>query len=211
MSELVTGCVFEDSPRWDCLVALRVERVGSCRAHVLTFPLMCWYLGRQGSSGRGSWEKTESSLEEQELRVSGKLGEYCSAGAHRSRYSCRHRRREDKVAWDHLHSHTTSCFRKEKNTSKTWEAEGEEENINIVLKTIQWKGTFHSWVRELGGKRITFMMLFVQIAQHSSLFLNGAVYEHTRGMQSFSNENNSSLKSFKCKMSGTFSYFFACL
>lgn len=58
-------------------------------AHVLTFPLMCWYLGRQGSSGKGSWEKTESSPEEQELRVSGKLGEYCSVGAHRSRYSCR--------------------------------------------------------------------------------------------------------------------------
>lgn len=56
-------------------------------AHVLTPPLMCWYLGRQGSSAKGSWEKTESSPEEQELRVSGKLGEYCSIGAHRSRYS----------------------------------------------------------------------------------------------------------------------------
>lgn len=61
-------------------------------AHVLTFPLMCWYLGRQGSSGKGSWENTESSPEEQELRVSGKLGEYCSVGAQRSRYSCRHRK-----------------------------------------------------------------------------------------------------------------------
>ncbi len=61
------------------------------QAHVLTFPLMCWYLGRQGSSGKGSWENTESSPEEQELRVSGKLGEYCSVGAHRSRYSCRQR------------------------------------------------------------------------------------------------------------------------
>lgn len=50
---------------------------------------MCWYLGRQGSSANGSWENTESSPEEQELRVSGKLGEYCSAGAHRSKYSCR--------------------------------------------------------------------------------------------------------------------------
>lgn len=60
------------------------------RAHVFTPPLMCWYLGRQGSSAKGSWEKTESSPEEQELRVSGKLGEYCSTGAHRSRYSYRH-------------------------------------------------------------------------------------------------------------------------
>lgn len=45
----------------------------------LSPPLACGggYLGRQGSSGRGSWEKTESSPEEQvELRVSGKLGEY---------------------------------------------------------------------------------------------------------------------------------------
>lgn len=56
-------------------------------AHLLMFPLMCWYLGRQGSSGKGSWENTESSPEEQELRVSGKLGEYCSVGVHRSRYS----------------------------------------------------------------------------------------------------------------------------
>lgn len=60
-------------------------------AHVLTLPLMCWYLGRQGSSGNGSWENTESSPEEQELRVSGKLGEYCSDGMHRSRYSCNKR------------------------------------------------------------------------------------------------------------------------
>lgn len=58
-------------------------------AHVLTLPLMCWYLGRQGSSGNGSWENTESSPEEQELRVSGKLGEYCSDGMQRSRYSCK--------------------------------------------------------------------------------------------------------------------------
>lgn len=56
-------------------------------AHVFMPPLMCWYLGRQGSSAKGSWEKTESSPEEQELRVSGKLGEYCSTGEHRSRYS----------------------------------------------------------------------------------------------------------------------------
>lgn len=66
-------------------------KVGSgsepAEAHLLAFPLMCWYLGRQGSSGKGSWENTESSPEEQELRVSGKLGEYCSVGAHRSRYS----------------------------------------------------------------------------------------------------------------------------
>lgn len=60
-------------------------------AHVLMPPLMCWYLGRQGSSAKGSWEKTESSPEEQELRVSGKLGEYCSIGAHRSRYSYKHK------------------------------------------------------------------------------------------------------------------------
>lgn len=33
--------------------------------------------GRQGSSGSGSWENTESSPEEQvELRVAGKPGEY---------------------------------------------------------------------------------------------------------------------------------------
>lgn len=60
-------------------------------AHVLTLPLMWWYLGRQGSSGKGSWENTESSPEEQELRVSGKLGEYCSDGMQRSRYSCKKR------------------------------------------------------------------------------------------------------------------------
>lgn len=67
--------------------------VGWVGAHVLTLPLMCWYLGRQGSSGNGSWENTESSPEEQELRVSGKLGEYCSDGMHRSRYSCKRRNR----------------------------------------------------------------------------------------------------------------------
>lgn len=53
-------------------------------------PLARWggCLGRQGSLGRGSWEKTESSPEEQvELRVSGKLGEYWSNGRERSRYS----------------------------------------------------------------------------------------------------------------------------
>lgn len=64
---------------------VRFENVGE--AHVFMPPLMCWYLGRQGSSAKGSWENTESSPEEQELRVSGKLGEYCSTGAHRSRYS----------------------------------------------------------------------------------------------------------------------------
>lgn len=67
---------------------------GRAGAHVFTLPLMCWYLGRQGSSGKGSWENTESSPEEQELRVSGKLGEYCSAGAHRSRYSWKYRQQE---------------------------------------------------------------------------------------------------------------------
>lgn len=75
-------------------------------AHVFTFPLMCWYLGRQGSSGNGSWENTESSPEEQELRVSGKLGEYCSVGVHRSRYSCRHRQKWKRLGWDHLHQNT---------------------------------------------------------------------------------------------------------
>lgn len=69
------------------------SRLGWVGAHVLTLPLMCWYLGRQGSSGNGSWENTESSPEEQELRVSGKLGEYCSDGMHRSRYSCKRRMR----------------------------------------------------------------------------------------------------------------------
>lgn len=81
----VCVCVFRDiqgfRPR-------RVMRGAYDGAHVLTFPLMCWYLGRQGSSANGSWENTESSPEEQELRVSGKLGEYCSVGAHRSKYSC---------------------------------------------------------------------------------------------------------------------------
>lgn len=64
---------------------------GGVGAHVLILPLMCWYLGRQGSSANGSWENTESSPEEQELRVSGKLGEYCSDGMQRSRYSCKKR------------------------------------------------------------------------------------------------------------------------
>lgn len=46
------------------------------------------YLGRQGSSGKGSWEKTESSPEEHvELLVSGKHGEYWLTGMARSRYS----------------------------------------------------------------------------------------------------------------------------
>lgn len=74
----------QDCPNLGC------ER-GGVGVHVLTLPLMCWYLGRQGSSGNGSWENTESSPEEQELRVSGKLGEYCSDGMHRSRYSCKKR------------------------------------------------------------------------------------------------------------------------
>lgn len=57
----------------------------------LSPPLASWAgcRGRQGSSGNGSCEKTESSPEEQvELRVSGKLGEYWSRGIDRSRYSC---------------------------------------------------------------------------------------------------------------------------
>lgn len=74
----------QDCPNLGC------ERDG-VGAYVLTLPLMCWYLGRQGSSGNGSWENTESSPEEQELRVSGKLGEYCSDGMQRSRYSCKKR------------------------------------------------------------------------------------------------------------------------
>ena len=83
-----------------CVLGCRVVSLGQVKlgergwwvgAHVLTLPLMCWFFGRQGSSGKGSWENTESSPEEQELRVSGKLGEYCSVGAQRSRYSCRHR------------------------------------------------------------------------------------------------------------------------
>lgn len=83
---------------------------------------MCWNLGRQGSSGKGSWENTESSPEEQELRVSGKLGEYCSVGAHRSRYSCRQAQRNERVVWDNLHSDTSSFATKGKDTSKEWEA-----------------------------------------------------------------------------------------
>lgn len=80
----------------------RTSQAGVDEAHVLMFPLMCWYLGRQGSSGNGSWENTESSPEEQELRVSGKLGEYCSVGAHRSRYSCRHRQRQMRHLFGHI-------------------------------------------------------------------------------------------------------------
>lgn len=79
--------VFLEGREQDC-PNLGRERDG-VGAHVLTLPLMCWYLGRQGSSGNGSWENTESSPEEQELRVSGKLGEYCSDGMQRSRYSCK--------------------------------------------------------------------------------------------------------------------------
>lgn len=44
-------------------------------------------LGRQGSSGRGSWAKTESSPEEQVELESGQVGEYCSNGTDRSKYS----------------------------------------------------------------------------------------------------------------------------
>lgn len=98
---------------------------GGVGAHVFTFPLMCWYLARQGSSGKGSWENTESSPEEQELRVSGKLGEYCSVGAHRSRYSWR--QRNERVGWDHLHSDTSSYVTKRKDTSKDWEAKDVEQ------------------------------------------------------------------------------------
>lgn len=79
--------------------------------HVFTFPLMCWYMARQGSSGKGSWENTESSLEEHELRVSGKLGEYCSVGAHRSRYSCRWRK--ERVG-SFTPRHKLICYKREK-------------------------------------------------------------------------------------------------
>lgn len=61
------------------------------RFYVLITPLLGSCLGRQGSSGRGSWAKTESSPEEQVLFESWQVGEYCSKGTARSRYSCQGR------------------------------------------------------------------------------------------------------------------------
>lgn len=69
-------------------------------------PLMCWYLGRHGSSGKGSCENTESSPDEQELRVSGKHGEYCSVGAHRSMYS--YGKRDKTRCYTHIKGENTS-------------------------------------------------------------------------------------------------------
>lgn len=56
--------------------------------YVLITPLLGSALGRQGSSGSGSWANTESSPEEQVLLESWQVGEYCSKGTARSRYSC---------------------------------------------------------------------------------------------------------------------------
>lgn len=58
------------------------------RFYVLITPLLGSCLGRQGSSGSGSWANTESSPEEQVLLESWQVGEYCSKGTDRSRYSC---------------------------------------------------------------------------------------------------------------------------
>lgn len=55
--------------------------------YVRMTPLLWWCLGRHGSSGKGSWANTESSPEEQVLLESGQVGEYCSNGTERSRYS----------------------------------------------------------------------------------------------------------------------------
>lgn len=63
------------------------------RLYVLITPLLGSCLGRQGSSGSGSWAKTESSPEEQVLLESWQVGEYCSKGTARSRYSCQRRGR----------------------------------------------------------------------------------------------------------------------
>lgn len=86
---------------------------------------MCWYLGRQGSSGNGSWENTESSPEEQELRVSGKLGEYCSVGVHRSRYS-----------WKKRDSWMRYCTQLEnRKVRKMWWSGSSVKNKIIILKS----------------------------------------------------------------------------
>lgn len=61
------------------------------RFYVLITPLLGSCLGRQGSSGSGSWANTESSPEEQVLLESWQVGEYCSKGTDRSRYSCQRR------------------------------------------------------------------------------------------------------------------------
>lgn len=50
-------------------------------------PLLAGAWGRQGWSGSGSWPNTESSPDEQVLLESGHVGEYCSKGTARSRYS----------------------------------------------------------------------------------------------------------------------------
>lgn len=65
------------------------RRLGRRRRYVRITPLLGGCLGRQGSSGSESWAKTESSPEEQVLLESWQVGEYCSKGTARSRYSCR--------------------------------------------------------------------------------------------------------------------------
>lgn len=64
------------------------RRLGRRRRYVRITPLLGGCLGRQGSSGSESWAKTESSPEEQVLLESWQVGEYCSKGTARSRYSC---------------------------------------------------------------------------------------------------------------------------
>lgn len=65
--------------------------------YVLMTPLLGSCLGRQGSSGSGSWANTESSPEEQVLLESWQVGEYCSKGTDRSRYSCQRRGQRSEV------------------------------------------------------------------------------------------------------------------
>lgn len=74
------------------------------RFYVLITPLLGSCLGRQGSSGSASWANTESSPEEQVLFESWQVGEYCSKGTARSRYSCQRRgQRLDRQSslWSH--------------------------------------------------------------------------------------------------------------
>lgn len=55
----------QESPREDCFVTGGVTSAPFF--YVLITPLLGSCLGRQGSSGRGSWANTESSPEEQVL------------------------------------------------------------------------------------------------------------------------------------------------
>lgn len=77
---------------------------------VLITPLLGAGLGRQGSSGSGSWANTESSPEEQVLLESWQVGEYCSKGTARSRYSCQGRgQRSDSTCGNASHTDTAEA------------------------------------------------------------------------------------------------------